>query len=200
MCNGRLSRRCAMRRAGGGPRLRVVATSREALTISREALWHVRPCAVPARAEREALAALPATRLYATVTAWRAAHHEPRGPADEARCMRDDRALRALLGDDACRCWRGWHHHMTLVILAHHFLVRLQGRLNQREGGTTSYAVPWTRRRGGNGMLWCRGVLVQGEGQRFLRRHGLSLRPGGSERPLIQRLVHGLHRPCMARA
>ncbi len=34
-----------------------------------------------------------------------------------------------------CRYWRGWHHHMTLVILAHHFLVRLQGRLNQREGG-----------------------------------------------------------------
>jgi len=23
------------------------------------------------------------------------------------------------------RSWRGWHHHMTLVILAHHFLVRL---------------------------------------------------------------------------
>jgi len=22
--------------------------------------------------------------------------------------------------------WRGWHHHMTLVILAHHFLVRWQ--------------------------------------------------------------------------
>jgi len=32
------------------------------------------------------------------------------------------------------RFWRGWHHHMTLVILAHHFLVRLQQRLNQREG------------------------------------------------------------------
>ena len=33
------------------------------------------------------------------------------------------------------RSWRGWHHHMTLVILAHHFLVRLQRRLSQREGG-----------------------------------------------------------------
>jgi SRSO17 transposase len=33
------------------------------------------------------------------------------------------------------RFWRGWHHHMTLVILAHHFLVRLQRRLAQREGG-----------------------------------------------------------------
>lgn len=26
------------------------------------------------------------------------------------------------------RSWRGWHHHMTLVILAHHFLVRMQLR------------------------------------------------------------------------
>ena len=33
------------------------------------------------------------------------------------------------------RFWRGWHHHMTLVILAHHFLVRGPQRLNQREGG-----------------------------------------------------------------
>lgn len=32
------------------------------------------------------------------------------------------------------RFWRGWHHHMTLVILAHHFLVRVQRRLDQREG------------------------------------------------------------------
>jgi SRSO17 transposase len=36
------------------------------------------------------------------------------------------------------RFWAGWHHHMTLVILAHHFLVRLQRRLNQREGGLKS--------------------------------------------------------------
>jgi SRSO17 transposase len=33
------------------------------------------------------------------------------------------------------RTWRGWHHHTTLVILAHHFLVRLQRRLDPREGG-----------------------------------------------------------------
>ena len=33
------------------------------------------------------------------------------------------------------RFWRGWHHHMTLVLLAHHFLVRLQQRLEAREGG-----------------------------------------------------------------
>jgi SRSO17 transposase len=33
------------------------------------------------------------------------------------------------------RSWRGWHHHMTLVCLAHHFLVQLQARLRPREGG-----------------------------------------------------------------
>jgi SRSO17 transposase len=38
------------------------------------------------------------------------------------------------------RFWRGWHHHMTLVILAHHFLVRMQQRLHQR-GGTCSYSA-----------------------------------------------------------
>jgi SRSO17 transposase len=32
------------------------------------------------------------------------------------------------------RFWRGWHHHMTLVLLAHHFLVRLRLRLEQRGG------------------------------------------------------------------
>ena len=37
------------------------------------------------------------------------------------------------------RFWRGWHHHMTLVILAHHFLVRWQQRLNQREGGPATH-------------------------------------------------------------
>jgi SRSO17 transposase len=31
------------------------------------------------------------------------------------------------------RFWRGWYHHMTLVILAHHFLVRLRQRLMQRD-------------------------------------------------------------------
>ena len=30
------------------------------------------------------------------------------------------------------RIWRGWHHHMTLVILAHHFVVRL--RLRHKKG------------------------------------------------------------------
>ena len=43
------------------------------------------------------------------------------------------------------RFWRGWHHHMTLVILAHHFLVRWQQRLNQRGGllrPTTTRPLP----------------------------------------------------------
>ncbi len=33
------------------------------------------------------------------------------------------------------RSWRGWHHHLTLVLLAHFFLMRLVLRLNRREGG-----------------------------------------------------------------
>jgi SRSO17 transposase len=41
-----------------------------------------------------------------------------------------------------CRFWRGWHHHMTLVILAHLFLVQLQARLNQREGGPPATQFP----------------------------------------------------------
>ncbi len=44
------------------------------------------------------------------------------------------------------RFWRGWHHHMTLVILAHHFLVRLQRRLNQREGDYPADARSLVRR------------------------------------------------------
>lgn len=35
------------------------------------------------------------------------------------------------MSDYEVRGWRGWHHHMTLVILAHFFLVRLQNRPNK---------------------------------------------------------------------
>lgn len=35
------------------------------------------------------------------------------------------------MGDYEVRSWRGWHHHMTLVILAHFFLVRMQVRLKK---------------------------------------------------------------------
>jgi SRSO17 transposase len=38
------------------------------------------------------------------------------------------------MGDDEVRSWPGWHHHMTLVILAHFFLVRLQRRLKKSPG------------------------------------------------------------------
>ena len=40
------------------------------------------------------------------------------------------------------RSWRGWHHHMTLVLLAHHFLVRLQQRLNERGGASGAAGSP----------------------------------------------------------
>lgn len=36
------------------------------------------------------------------------------------------------MGDYEVRSWRGWHHHMTLVILAHFFLVRMQVRIKKK--------------------------------------------------------------------
>jgi SRSO17 transposase len=33
------------------------------------------------------------------------------------------------------RGWRGWHHHMTMTLLAHHFLVRQRCRLEKKIGG-----------------------------------------------------------------
>lgn len=41
------------------------------------------------------------------------------------------------LGDYQLRGWLGWHHHMTLVILAHFFLVRLQRRLQPKLSNLT---------------------------------------------------------------
>ncbi len=32
------------------------------------------------------------------------------------------------------RGWKGWHHHMTMTLLAHHFLVRQRGRLGEKSG------------------------------------------------------------------
>lgn len=45
------------------------------------------------------------------------------------------------------RFWRGWHHHMTLVILAHHFLVRLRQRLMNRESPSACARPPSRRMR-----------------------------------------------------
>jgi hypothetical protein len=36
------------------------------------------------------------------------------------------------LGDYQVRSWVGWHHHMTLCILAHFFLVRVQRHLQDK--------------------------------------------------------------------
>jgi len=41
------------------------------------------------------------------------------------------------MGDYQVRSWVGWHHHMTLVILAHFFLVRLKLRLKHKAPALT---------------------------------------------------------------
>ena len=46
-------------------------------------------------------------------------------------CFRDSKQYLGM-GDYEVRSWRGWHHHMTLCILAHHFLVRLQRQLKKK--------------------------------------------------------------------
>jgi SRSO17 transposase len=33
------------------------------------------------------------------------------------------------------RTWRGWHHHLTMTLLAHHFLVQLRGQLGKKSTG-----------------------------------------------------------------
>ena len=45
-------------------------------------------------------------------------------------CFEDGKQYLGM-GDYEVRSWRGWHHHMTLCILAHHFLVRLQHKLKK---------------------------------------------------------------------
>jgi hypothetical protein len=46
------------------------------------------------------------------------------------------------MGDYMVRSWIGWHHHMTQCILAHHFLVRVQKRLNK---GASALTIPQAR-------------------------------------------------------
>jgi len=40
----------------------------------------------------------------------------------------------------AVRGWRGWHHHMTMTLLAHHFLVRQRCRLGKKSCGVAGAA------------------------------------------------------------
>ena len=39
------------------------------------------------------------------------------------------------------RSWVGWHHHMLLVALAHHFLMRLKIRFQEQAPTLTVYQV-----------------------------------------------------------
>jgi SRSO17 transposase len=41
------------------------------------------------------------------------------------------------MGDYQVRSWRGWHHHMTLCILAHFFLVRIKLKLKENAPALT---------------------------------------------------------------
>jgi len=45
-------------------------------------------------------------------------------------CFEDSKQLLGM-GDYEVRSWTGWHHHMTLVILAHFFVVRMSLRLKK---------------------------------------------------------------------
>jgi SRSO17 transposase len=45
-------------------------------------------------------------------------------------CFEDSKQLLGM-GDYEVRSWSGWHHHMTLVILAHFFVVRMSLRLKK---------------------------------------------------------------------
>lgn len=45
-------------------------------------------------------------------------------------CFEDSKQLLGM-GDYEVRSWTGWHHHMTLVILAHFFVVRMRLRLKK---------------------------------------------------------------------
>jgi SRSO17 transposase len=46
-------------------------------------------------------------------------------------CFEDSKQLLGM-GSYEIRSWTGWHHHMTLVILAHFFVVRMSLRLKKK--------------------------------------------------------------------
>ena len=70
------------------------------------------------------------------------------------------------LDDYEVRSWRGWHHHLTLVILAHHFLVRLQRRLDPREGGLPTAADPAAAVRAAAGAVGAAPAAAAGRAER----------------------------------
>ncbi len=47
----------------------------------------------------------------------------------------------AVIGHYEMRSWLSWHHHMLLVALAHHFLVRLRVRFQHLSPALTVYQV-----------------------------------------------------------
>jgi SRSO17 transposase len=51
--------------------------------------------------------------------------HRPETFIPLETCFEDGKQFLGM-GDYEVRSWTGWHHHMTLRILAHHFLVRVQ--------------------------------------------------------------------------
>ena len=53
------------------------------------------------------------------------------------RCFEEGKQQLGL-GDYEVRSWRGWQHHMTLCILAHFFLVRLQCRWGGKGAGVNA--------------------------------------------------------------
>jgi SRSO17 transposase len=57
------------------------------------------------------------------------------------RCFEEGKQYLGL-GDYEVRSWRGWHHHLTLVILAHFFLVRLQCQWGEKGARPHAAASP----------------------------------------------------------
>ncbi len=92
------------------------------------------------------------------------------------------------------RFWPGWHHHMTLVLLAQHFLVRLQARLDQREGGrdqaTAGPAAPDDRLRGADDRS-----APPGPGSAAPARAGLAPERGRSTGAAARRAATAAPRP-----